>query len=110
MALFASGSVSQSPPSNPCCRAAGKTESRETETSSSNLPGWTSAVATLAYVPLLLFSRFPDGVGSRPDSSQESRVTERLLRAVGRGGRGPSVEGIIRLIFLATRLIGPARC
>jgi len=70
MALFASGSVSQSPPSNPCCRAAGKTESRETETSSSILPGWTSAVATLAYVPLSSSPAFPTGLAHAPTLSK----------------------------------------
>jgi hypothetical protein len=58
MALFVSGVVSQSPPSNPCCyRAAGKTESRERETNSSILPVSTATVNTLAHMPLLLSPR-----------------------------------------------------
>src|SRR5215203_3901711 len=99
MALLLSGSISQSPPSNPCwVRAAGSTESRETETTSSILPGRTSTVDTLACMAHLLAPAFPGGGRLRSDYITGGRANRKTLLPersgqVGVKGRGCALSG-----------------
>src|SRR5215207_3614020 len=98
MALLLSGSISQSPPSNPCwVRAAGSTESRETETTSSILPGRTSTVDTLACMAHLLAPAFPGGGRLRSDYITGGRANRKTLLPersgqVGVKGRGCAIH------------------